>query len=119
MPNRNCHPQNLKARICCSPTYASVSRRSPGDDPALLFAYRRKIAKELGYDERSKPMVRRRLKTLKRRTQNGTCPLCSEALPDKYAVLDRLDAAGGYTEDNTRLICEECDRQVQAQRAFR
>jgi hypothetical protein len=24
-----------------------------------VFAYRRKIAKELGYDERSKPMIRR------------------------------------------------------------
>lgn len=90
-----------------------------GANEALLFAYRRKIAKELGYDERSEPMVRRRLKALKRRTQNGICPLCTKRLPDKYAVLDRLDAAGGYTEENTRLICERCDRDVQSQRAFR
>jgi hypothetical protein len=90
-----------------------------GSDRALLFAYRRKIAKELGYDERSKPMIRKRLKVAGRRTQNGLCPLCQGPVPAKYAVLDRLDAAAGYTEENTRLICEKCDRDLQAQRKFR
>ena len=33
-----------------------------GDDAGLLFAYRRKIAKQLVYDERNNPMVRRKLK---------------------------------------------------------
>ena len=36
-----------------------------GDDKELLIAYRRKIYKELKYDERSKPIVRRRLNQLK------------------------------------------------------
>lgn len=31
-------------------------------DPLLLFAYRRKVFKELIYDERGKPMVRAKLK---------------------------------------------------------
>lgn len=34
-------------------------------DSDLLFAYRRNIAKELQYDERDKPMVRRALKKKK------------------------------------------------------
>jgi hypothetical protein len=83
------------------------------DDPDLLFAYRRKIGKELIYDERSSPSARRRLKRLKRVEQNGICALCPNRLPARYAVLDRLEAPAGYTPDNTRLICEPCDRKVQ------
>ncbi len=64
-------------------------------------------------------MIRKRLKVLKRRGQNGLCSLCSQPLPDKYAVLGRLNAAAGHTDENTRLICEKCDRDVQAQRRFR
>jgi hypothetical protein len=40
-------------------------------DADLLFAFRRKVYKELIYDERDKPMVRRRLKAAKRREQSG------------------------------------------------
>jgi hypothetical protein len=83
------------------------------DDKDLLFAYRRKIGKELIYDERSSPSARRRLKRLKRIEQNGICALCPNPLPERYAVLDRLAAPAGYTPDNTRLICEACDRRVQ------
>jgi hypothetical protein len=39
-----------------------------GEDPALLFAYRRKIAKQVVYDERSTPMFRRKLKIRKMKT---------------------------------------------------
>jgi hypothetical protein len=42
-----------------------------GEDRELLFAYRRKVYKELICDERDKPMVRRRLKSLKREEQGG------------------------------------------------
>ncbi len=45
-------------------------------DPELLFAYRRKLFKELTYDERSKPSVRRRLKAIKRAEQHGLCAVC-------------------------------------------
>jgi hypothetical protein len=89
-----------------------------GGDFELLFAYRRKIAKELGYDERSKPMARRKLKTQKRRDQVGQCAICAGPLPEKYAVLDRLSAAAGYTSENTRLICECCNRKVQGERGY-
>lgn len=119
MPNRNLSPAELEDANALLADIRDRLKALADDDAGLLFAYRRKIAKELGYDERSKPMVRRRLKALKRRSQNGICPLCSEKVPDKYAVLDRLDAAAGYTEDNTRLICEPCDRNVQTRRAFR
>lgn len=87
-------------------------------DPKLLFAYRRKIAKELTYLERSGPMARRALKRKKRREQGGICAICGEALPQRYTVLDRLRAADGYTSENTRLICEPCDRRVQAERGY-
>jgi len=89
-----------------------------GGDPELLFAYRRKIAKQLQYDERSSPMARRKLKAEQRRSQGGMCAMCSEPLPEKYAVLDRVVASQGYTPANTRLICERCDRQVQVERGY-
>lgn len=89
-----------------------------GDDQELLFALRRKVAKELTYDERSKPMVRRALKRKMRALQNGLCPLCKEDLPERYCVLDRFNAADGYVTENVRLICESCDRRVQAERRF-
>jgi hypothetical protein len=33
-------------------------------------------------------------------------------------VLDRLSAMGGFTADNTRLICSPCDRRIQHGRGF-
>lgn len=90
-----------------------------GGDAELKFAFRRKISKELGYDERSKPMIRRALKVKKMKSQNGLCAICEKPLPPTYNVLDRFKAAGGYTFENTRLICEPCDRIVQAERRFK
>jgi hypothetical protein len=88
------------------------------DDPTLRFALRRKIYKELVYDERSKPAERVKLKKHMRQIQNGLCARCKEALPDKYTVLDRTNAIDGYVQSNVRLICEGCDRQVQAERRY-
>lgn len=90
-----------------------------GGDPALLFVFRRKIAKELVYDERSGPNERRKLKMIKRTEQQGLCAHCHNELPKSYNVLDRLVAFDGYTEANTRLICEACDRNIQAERGYR
>jgi hypothetical protein len=87
-------------------------------DNDLFFAYRRKVYKELIYDERGKPMFRRRLKALKRDEQDGVCPLCKIALPEKYCVLDRFVAAAGYTAENTRLICQKCDVETQMARGY-
>jgi len=55
----------------------------------LRFAYRRKIMKELGYDERGKPGERAKLKALKWGQQSGKCAHCGEELPIKYSELDR------------------------------
>jgi hypothetical protein len=45
-----------------------------GDDAELLWALRRKLYKELMYDERGKPMQRRALKTFKRKEQEAAAP---------------------------------------------
>jgi UTP:GlnB (protein PII) uridylyltransferase len=87
-------------------------------DKELLFAYRRKIFKELTYDERSKPMVRRMLKLQKWHEQRGLCAICGKELPKKYTVLDRRNAADGYTIQNTRLICQECDVAHQRSKGY-
>lgn len=89
-----------------------------GGDRELLFAYRRKVAKELTHDERDKPMVRRRLKQQKRNEQNGLCAICGEPLPEKYAVLDRLRAVDGYSSENTRLIHQACDVKYQESKGY-
>lgn len=89
-----------------------------GDDPALLFAYRRRIAKLLNYDERGPPTDRGKIKKAKRIEQDGLCPECHKPLPATYCVLDRTSAIGGYTIDNTRLLCEPCDRAIQIQRRY-
>jgi len=90
-----------------------------GGDAELHWALRRKLWKELSYDERGKPAYRAQLKRLKRDEQDGLCPECHGSLPDKYAVLDRIKAMDGYTEENTRLLCPDCDRAIQAERRYK
>ena len=94
-------------------------RRLTGDDTNYHWALRRKLAKELVYDERGKTGHRVKLKALKRIEQNETCPLCKEQLPDKYCVLDRTEAINGYTVENTRLICQTCDYITQKERGYK
>jgi len=88
-------------------------------DTDLLWALRRKLYKELIYDERGKPMQRVALKKLKRREQNELCAFCKAQLPAKGAVLDRLQAMDGYTPANTRLLCPKCDTEVQTERGYK
>jgi hypothetical protein len=97
----------------------SLKTLSAGD-PELLFAYRRKLAKELQYDERSKPSQRKSLKRRKLIAQEGKCAICGSALPPAAlgSVLDRLNAMDGYTDANTRLVCRDCDLKTQRERAF-
>lgn len=89
-----------------------------GGDQELLFAYRRKVYKELTYDERGKPMQRRKLKEQKRAEQDNLCAVCGASLPEKYVVLDRYRAVDGYTRENTRLIHQGCDAQEQESRGY-
>jgi hypothetical protein len=88
-------------------------------DGELRFAFNRKVAKELLYDERGKPADRHRLKRQKRKEQDGKCAKCLEVLPARGAVLDRFVAIELYTPQNTQLICECCDKQIQAERGYR
>ena len=67
-----------------------------GGDTDLEFAYCRKSYKELMHDERSKPMVRRKLKALRMSEQCVLCAICKEPLPERGAVLDRVRAVDGY-----------------------
>ncbi len=90
-----------------------------GGDESLLWALRRKLAKELVYDERDTPMARKKLKKEKRDEQSNRCPECKDPLPDIGAVLDRLEAMKGYNKENTRLLCPDCDRKIQAQRGYK
>ena len=91
MPNRNLSPAELQNANALLAEIRERLKALADDDAGLLFAYRRKIAKELGYDERSKPMVRRRLKTLKRRTQNGICRRLSH--PRARTAIPRITTA--------------------------
>ncbi len=97
----------------------SKLRELSGGDQSLLWALRRKVAKELSYDERGKSMLRKLLKATKRGEQRNRCAVCGEQqLPAKNAILDRIEAMRGYTAENTRLICPQCDTRVQEDRKY-
>jgi hypothetical protein len=118
MANRNLTAEELaQANDLLEKIRLDLKTLASGDEP-LHFAYRRKITKELGYDERGKPTLRRILKLKKFVEQKGICPLCDGSLPEKNAVLDRLKAIDGYTRENTRLICRDCDTRVQEGRGY-
>jgi RNase P subunit RPR2 len=115
MPNRRLSPDELKqVNALLDETRAKLDQLAAGDRD-LLFAFRRKVYKELIYDERDKPMVRRKLKALMRKRQGGICPECNEPLPTSYSVLDRFSAVDGYADSNVRLICQRCDQKIQNQ----
>lgn len=118
MANRQLTPEELeRANALLEDIRSKLEALSKGEKD-LLFAYRRKIFKELTYDERSKPTVRRKLKDQKWKEQRGLCAICDKELPDKYTVLDRLNAADDYTKENTRLIHQECDVAHQASKKY-
>ena len=118
MANRRLTPSELeRANALLDGIRKQLLALSAGDRD-LLFAYRRKVYKELGYDERSKPGERRLLKAVKREQQGGLCAICLKPLPEKYAVLDRFNAADGYTKENTRLIHQDCDVENQAAKGY-
>jgi hypothetical protein len=120
MPNRQLTASELEnlARPLLSEVRVRLAALS-GGDADLLWALRRKLYKELTYDERKKPMARTALKKQKRKEQNNICALCQTQLPTKGAVLDRLEAMHGYTPGNTRLLCPTCDSEVQTERGYK
>lgn len=118
MPNRQLTPDELaNANKLLEKIRERLKSLANGDEE-LLFAYRRKIFKELMYDERDKPSARRKLKDQKRKEQHELCAICGKPLPKKYTVLDRLNAVAGYTKENTRLIHSECDIAQQESKGY-
>ena len=118
MANRILTPSELAtANSLLAEIRARIEASANGDE-ALAWALRRKIYKELGYDERGKPMERRKLKDAKWKAQRGKCAVCRGDLPEKYTILDRLTAMGGYTPENTRLLCMSCDTRTQQERGY-
>ncbi len=118
MTNPRLTPEQLDiARVYLDEIRKNLDTLSGGDRD-LLFAFRRKLFKELMHDERSKPMVRRRLKLLKMKEQDGRCSICHGLLPERGTVLDRTRAVDGYTAENTRLIHAACDVAHQASKGY-
>lgn len=91
---------------------------SAAGDPRVLWALRRKLAKELMYLERSTPAERTRLKAKKWGAQNGVCAMCGKPMPQKHSELDRFEAYLGYTEENTQLVHHECHVGDQAKKGY-
>ena len=120
MPNRVLTEDERKRLFL--PLIEEVRRRieelSVGDAD-LMWALRRKLYKTLTYDERDNPTNRRILKQVKRAIQKNKCATCPKDLPKKNEVLDRPEAMKGYTEDNTRLICPECNERIQEERGYK
>ena len=120
MPNRQLTSTELEslARPLLKQIRGTLEEMSAGDQQ-LLWALRRKVAKELIYDERGKPLHRIALKKRKRREQENLCLICKSMLPLDGAVLDRLEAMLGYTDINTRLLCSGCDLTIQRERGYK
>lgn len=116
MPNRNLTADALKLANALLASIREQLKALSADDPLLLFAYRRKIMKELSYDERGKPAARKQLKMLKWGLQNKRCAHCHDHLDLQYSELDRKNAADGYTEEDTELVHAKSRQERQAEK---
>jgi hypothetical protein len=118
MPNRRLTKDELtKVNGLLSLIRRKLDKVSAGDRE-LRFALNRKLYKELSYDERSKPTVRRELKRKKWKAQSGKCAECGKPMDLAYSVLDRRNAVDGYTAENTRLVHANCDYKNQAAKGY-
>jgi hypothetical protein len=118
LPNRNLTSDELKQANNLLAEIRGRIDQLAGGDALLKFAYRRKVTKELGYDERGKPGHRSKLKALKWGLQDRKCAHCGEEMPLKYSELDRKNAADGYTEENTELVHAKCHHERQASQKY-
>lgn len=114
MPNRNLTADELAEANKLLGDIRSRPEALAADDPLLLFANRKKVIKELGYDERGKPGMRSKLKALKW----GKCVHCGKDMPLPYLELDRRNAAHGYTVENTELVHAKCHQERQAAKGY-
>jgi len=63
-------------------------------------------------------MTRRKVKLQKFDQQNGKCARCDGEMKISYSELDRKNAVGGYTIENTELVYEESRRARQAAKRY-
>lgn len=117
---RTSHPklnadQLVQANALLGEIQARIEALAGGDPD---FAFRRKVAKELSYLERSKPTKRKRLKARLWRIQNGLCAECGKEMEAKGSILDRKVAKLGYSEANVQLIHRDCDDKRQAAKKY-
>ena len=117
------NPQLTKEQ--CTQLFAPLFERVKADlhalsggDARLMWALRRKLAKELVYIERSTPTARNKLKALMWAKQKGSCALCSQPMPQKGSELDRFEAYPGYVESNVRLVHHKCHIKDQAGKGY-
>jgi hypothetical protein len=94
-----------------------ISQATHGDQD-FAFALRRYIYARLIYDERGNSTDRKKLKFRKMAEQEAKCAECGKKLPEKGSVLDRRDAMKSYNDENTRLLCHDCDRTAEAEKGF-
>lgn len=118
MANRNLNAEELQLANQLLADIRDRLTKLSADDPLLLFAYRRKVSKELGYDERGKPAARNKLKAVKHYQQSGRCIHCGDDMPLSYSELDRKNAADGYTVENTDLVHAKCHHARQAAKRY-
>ena len=120
MPNPQLNKAQIKQAHNLLDKIRKETKTLTGNDPELIFAFRRKIYKELMYDERGKPTERKKLKDTMLKKQKGMCPICKKELPETGADLDRIHGAiRGYTEQNVRLIHSTCHREDQKKKGFK
>jgi hypothetical protein len=118
MPNRRLTAEELaRAMEVLAEVRQRLDRLSAGDKD-LLFAYWRKVSKELIYDERKKPSDRRKLKTIMWAAQDGKCAHCQKDLPLKRSELDRKEAAKGYVRENVELVHAHCHHERQEAKGY-
>lgn len=86
---------------------ADLQTLANGDED-LLFNFRRKMYKELMYDERGTPLARQRLKKTMWKKQEGKCAVCGKELALEGSELERIYAPKGFVEDNVKLVHHEC-----------
>lgn len=57
------------------------------------------------------------LLTAQLKSQRDVCAICGLPLYEQYAVLDRFDRIGGFTQSNVRALHVDCEALVLRRRA--
>lgn len=93
-------------------------QRVSGGNKDVIWALRRKLAKDLTYLERGTPTERKILKAVMWHKQKGKCAICKKRMELRNSELDRKVTVRGYIESNVRLVHHDCHIKDQARRGF-